>query len=155
MRIKIIAIGAKMSGWIEAGCNEYLKRMPSELNLEIIELPMGHRGKGADVQRAVAREGEVMLKAIGASDKVIALDMHGKYWSTEQLAVNLDQWQLSGDNFSLLVGGPDGLAQDCIKRANSQWSLSPLTLPHPLVRILLVEQFYRAATINAGHPYHR
>ena len=116
---------------------------------------MGHRGKGADVQRAIAREGEVMLKAIGMSDQVIALDIHGKYWSTEQLAINLDQWQLSGDNFSLLVGGPDGLAQDCIKRANSQWSLSPLTLPHPLVRILLVEQFYRAATINAGHPYHR
>ena len=144
-----------MSDWIEAGCNEYLKRMPSELNLEIIELPMGHRGKGADVQRAIAREGEVMLKAIGMSDQVIALDIHGKYWSTEQLAINLDQWQLSGDNFSLLVGGPDGLAQDCIKRANSQWSRSPLTLPHPLVRILLVEQFYRAATINAGHPYHR
>ena len=109
-----------MSDWIEAGCNEYLKRMPSELNLEIIELPMGHRGKGADLQRAIAREGEVMLKAIGMSDQVIALDIHGKYWSTEQLAINLDQWQLSGDNFSLLVGGPDGLAQDCIKRANSQ-----------------------------------
>jgi|TARA_B110000503_G_scaffold53778_1_gene86333 23S rRNA (pseudouridine1915-N3)-methyltransferase len=155
MRLKIIAIGAKMPSWIEAGCNEYLKRIPSELNLEIIELPMGHRGKGADVQRAVVREGEAMLKATGESDQVIALDIHGKYWSTAQLAVNLDQWQLSGDNFSLLIGGPDGLAQDCIKRADSHWSLSPLTLPHPLVRILLVEQLYRAVTINAGHPYHR
>ena len=126
MRIKIIAIGAKMSDWIEAGCNEYLKRMPSELNLEIIELPMGHRGKGADVQRAIAREGEVMLKAIGVSDQVIALDIHGKYWSTEQLAINLDQWQLSGDNFSLLVGGPDGLAQDCIKRPLAVCSLDTI-----------------------------
>ena len=86
---------------------------------------------------------------------VIALDVLGKPWSTEQLAKKLQQWQLSGDNFSLLIGGPDGLAAECLKRANSKWSLSALTLPHPLVRILLVEQIYRAGTINSGHPYHR
>ncbi|MCL4128444.1 UNVERIFIED_CONTAM: hypothetical protein GTU68_041739 [Idotea baltica] len=122
-----------MPDWVEAGCNEYLKRLPSELNLEIIELPL----------------------AIGEHDHVIALDVLGKPWSTEQLAEKLQHWQLSGDNFSLLVGGPDGLAPECLKRANSKWSLSALTLPHPLVRILLVEQIYRAGTINAGHPYHR
>lgn len=155
MRLKIIAIGTKMPDWVEAGCNEYLKRLPSELNLEIVELPLGQRGKGADVNRAISREGEAMLKAIGEQDHVIALDVLGKPWSTEQLAGKLQQWQLSGDNFSLLVGGPDGLAPDCLKRANSKWSLSALTLPHPLVRILLVEQIYRAGTINSGHPYHR
>lgn len=155
MRLRIIAVGTKMPDWVEAGCNEYLKRLPSELNLEIVELPLGQRGKGADINRAIQREGEAMLKAIGEHDHVIALDVLGKPWSTEQLAEKLQHWQLSGDNFSLLVGGPDGLAPECLKRANSKWSLSALTLPHPLVRILLVEQIYRAGTINAGHPYHR
>ena len=155
MRLRVIAVGTKMPDWVEAGCNEYLKRLPSELNFDIIELPLGQRGKGADINRAITREGEAMLKAIGEHDRVIALDVLGKPWSTEQLAGKLQQWQLSGDNFSLLVGGPDGLAPECLKRANSRWSLSTLTLPHPLVRILLVEQIYRAGTINAGHPYHR
>lgn len=144
-----------MPDWVEAGCHEYLKRLPSELNVEIIELPLGQRGKGADINRAVQREGESMLKAIGEHDHVIALDVLGKAWSTEQLADKLQQWQLSGDNFSLLIGGPDGLAKECLQRANSKWSLSALTLPHPLVRILLAEQLYRAGTINSGHPYHR
>jgi 23S rRNA (pseudouridine1915-N3)-methyltransferase len=155
VRLRIIAVGTKMPDWVSAGCNEYLKRLPSELNLEIVELPLGQRGKGADINRAITREGEAMLKAIGEHDHVIALDVLGKPWSTEQLADKLQQWQLSGDNFSLLVGGPDGLAPECLKRANSKWSLSALTLPHPLVRILLVEQIYRAGTINSGHPYHR
>jgi 23S rRNA (pseudouridine1915-N3)-methyltransferase len=155
VRLRIIAIGTKMPNWVEAGCNEYLKRLPPELNLEIIELPLGQRGKGSDINRAIQREGEAMLKAIGEQDHVIALDVLGKPWSTEQLAGKLQQWQLSGDNFSLLVGGPDGLAPECLKRANSKWSLSALTLPHPLARILLVEQIYRAGTINSGHPYHR
>ena len=155
MRLRIIAIGTKMPDWVDAGCNEYLKRLPSELNLEIVELPLGQRGKGADINRAIQREGEAMLKAIGEHDHVIALDVLGKPWSTKQLAEKLQHWQLSGDNFSLLVGGPDGLAPECLKQANSKWSLSALTLPHPLVRILLAEQIYRAGTINAGHPYHR
>ncbi len=155
MRLRVIAVGTKMPDWVEAGCNEYLKRLPSELNFDIIELPLGQRGKGADINRAINREGEAMLKAIGEHDHVIALDVLGKPWGTEQLADKLQQWQLSGDNFSLLVGGPDGLAPECLKRANSRWSLSALTLPHPLVRILLVEQIYRAGTINSGHPYHR
>jgi len=155
VRLRIIAVGTKMPDWVSSGCNEYLKRLPSELNLEIIELPLGQRGKGADINRAITREGDAMLKAIGDQDHVIALDVLGKPWSTEQLADKLQQWQLSGDNFSLLVGGPDGLAPECLKRANSKWSLSALTLPHPLVRILLVEQIYRAGTINSGHPYHR
>lgn len=155
MRLRILAVGTRMSDWVEAGCNEYLKRLPPELNVEIVELPLGQRGKGADIRRAIAREGEAMLRAIGEQDQVIALDVLGKPWSTRDLAGKLQQWQLSGDNFSLLVGGPDGLAPECLARANSRWSLSALTLPHPLVRILLAEQLYRAWSINAGHPYHR
>ena len=155
MRLRILAIGTKMPDWVESGCIEYLKRLPSELRVEIVELPLGQRGKGADIQRAIAREGEAMLKAIGERDQVIALEVTGKPWSTEDLAMKLQHWQGSGDNVSLLVGGPDGLAPGCLARANSRWSLSALTLPHPLVRIVLAEQLYRAWSINAGHPYHR
>ena len=125
------------------------------MKLELRELPLGKRGKGADIKRAIQSEGQQMLSAIPASDQVIALDVKGKPWSTEQLAVELRNWQLEGDNISLLVGGPDGLAPECLARANKRWSLSPLTLPHPLVRILLTEQIYRAWTINHNHPYHR
>lgn len=155
MRLRILAIGTKMPDWVEAGCNEYLKRLPPELRIEVVELPLGKRGKGADIQRAILREGEAMLKAIGERDQVIALEVQGKSWSTGDLAVNLQHWQGSGDNVSLLVGGPDGLAPACLARADSRWSLSALTLPHPLVRVLLAEQLYRAWSINAGHPYHR
>ena len=155
MRLRILAIGTKMPDGVEAGCNEYLKRLPPELRIEVVELPLGKRGKGADIQRAILREGEAMLKAIGERDQVIALEVQGKSWSTGDLAVNLKHWQGSGDNVSLLVGGPDGLAPACLARADSRWSLSPLTLPHPLVRVLLAEQLYRAWSINAGHPYHR
>jgi|TARA_R110002124_G_scaffold79773_5_gene211708 23S rRNA (pseudouridine1915-N3)-methyltransferase len=155
MRLRILAIGTKMPDWVESGCNEYLKRLPPELRIEVVELPLGKRGKGADIQRAILREGEAMLKAIGERDQVIALEVQGKSWSTGDLAVNLQHWQGSGDNVSLLVGGPDGLAPTCLARADSRWSLSPLTLPHPLVRVLLAEQLYRAWSINAGHPYHR
>ena len=155
MRLKIIAVGTKMPAWVEQGYGEYAKRLPPELKLEVVELALGQRGKGADLKRAIAKEGEAMMKAIDPRDHVIALDVKGKPWNTEQLADKLREWQGSGDNFSLLVGGPDGLAPECLMRANSRWSLSNLTLPHPLVRILLAEQIYRAWSINAGHPYHR
>mgnify|MGYP005995533927 FL=1 len=155
MRLRILAIGTKMPDWVESGCNEYLKRLPPELRIEVVELPLGKRGKGADIQRAILREGEAMLKAIGERDQVIALEVQGKSWSTGDLVVDLQHWQGSGDNVSLLVGGSEVMAPTCLARADSRWSLSPLTLPHPLVRVLLAEQLYRAWSINAGHPYHR
>lgn len=155
MRIRLIAVGTKMPSWVTQGVEEYTKRLPSELKFELKELPLGQRGKGADIKRAINTEGKQMLAAIGQHDQVIALDVKGKPWSTEQLALELRSWQREGDNISLLVGGPDGLAADCVQRANKKWSLSPLTLPHPLVRIVLAEQLYRAWTINNNHPYHR
>lgn len=101
------------------------------------------------------REGEAVLAAAGARDRVVALEVGGRPWSTEQLAEQLERWQLDGRDVSFLVGGPDGLAPECRARADQQWSLSPLTLPHPLVRILLAEQLYRAWSITRNHPYHR
>lgn len=155
MRLRIIAVGTKMPQWVGQGIDEYCKRLPPELKLEIKEIALGKRGKGADIQRAIRSEGQQMMAAIGERDKVIALDVKGKSWSTEKLAGELRNWQLEGDNISLLVGGPDGLAADCLQRANQRWSLSALTLPHPIVRVVLAEQLYRAWTINHNHPYHR
>jgi len=155
MHIRLLAVGTKMPKWVERGVDEYCKRLPPELKLEVKEIALGKRGKGADIRRAIASEGQQMQAAIGDRDRVVALDVKGKPWSTEQLAGNLRDWQLGGANISLLVGGPDGLAQECLDRADQHWSLSALTLPHPLVRIVLAEQLYRAWTINNNHPYHR
>lgn len=155
MRLRILAVGTRMPDWVTEGCKEYRKRLPPEIRVELVELPLGPRAKGQPVERAIEREGEAMLKAIQPGDGVIALDVPGKPWSTEQLARQLRAWQESGANHNLLIGGPDGLAPACLARADQSWSLSPLTLPHPLVRILVMEQLYRAWSINAGHPYHK
>jgi 23S rRNA (pseudouridine1915-N3)-methyltransferase len=155
MRISIVAVGTKMPAWIEAGVAEYRKRLPSEIQLDIREIALAQRGRNADLARAIQQEGAAMLAAIGARDTVIALEVLGKAVSTESLAGALRDWQMQGDNVSLLVGGPDGLAPECLARAGQRWSLSGLTLPHPLVRVLLAEQIYRAWSINNNHPYHR
>lgn len=144
-----------MPAWVEQGVNEYSKRLPPEIKFEIKEIPLGKRGKGADLKRAIAAEGQQMLALIPKADKVIALEVRGSAWGTEKLARELKSWHREGDNITLLVGGPDGLARECQARANQQWSLSALTLPHPLVRIVLAEQLYRAWAINNNHPYHR
>jgi 23S rRNA (pseudouridine1915-N3)-methyltransferase len=155
MRVSVIAVGTRMPAWVEQGVREYSQRMPREFNLQWREIPLARRagGGGADQQRA--REGEQMLRAIPAGDRVIALDVGGRSLSTGQLAQQLERWQMSGDSYSLLIGGPEGLAPACLERAGERWSLSALTLPHPLVRIILVEQLYRAWTITVNHPYHR
>jgi 23S rRNA (pseudouridine1915-N3)-methyltransferase len=155
MRISLIAVGTKMPAWVSQGVEEYGKRMPRELKLDWCEIPLARRGKGVNAQQLCTREGQQIIKAIPAGDKVIALDVLGKRLSTEQLAQQLEDWQMSGDNYSLLIGGPDGLSRECLERADRRWSLSDLTLPHPLVRILLAEQLYRAWTITVNHPYHR
>jgi len=155
MRLSIIAVGGKMPGWVAQGVSEYSKRMPRELQLAWREIPLARRTRDAKAQQLCAREGEQMLKAIPAGDRVVALDVLGERLSTPQLAKQLQAWQMSGDNYSLLIGGPDGLCEHCLDRANLRWSLSDLTLPHPLVRILLAEQLYRAWTITVNHPYHR
>lgn len=155
MRLRILAVGTRMPSWVSEGFNEYAKRLPPEIKIELVELPLGPRSKNQPADKAIAKEGEAMLRAIGIQDGVVALDVQGKPWSTEKLAQQLRNWQESGKNYNLLIGGPDGLAPECLARAEQSWSLSALTLPHPLVRIVLIEQLYRAWTLNAGHPYHK
>jgi 23S rRNA (pseudouridine1915-N3)-methyltransferase len=155
MRISIIAVGTKMPGWVSQGVEEYCRRLPREIKLEWREIPLAQRGKDSKPELLCEREGEQILKAIPVRDQVVALDVLGKRISTPALAEQLSAWQMSGDDYSLLIGGPDGLSPQCLERAQSKWSLSDLTLPHPLVRVLLAEQLYRAWTITVNHPYHR
>jgi 23S rRNA (pseudouridine1915-N3)-methyltransferase len=155
MRISVIAVGTRMPAWISQGIAEYSKRLPRELKLVWREIPLAKRGKEVGAAQSCAAEGELMLKAIPAGERVIALDVAGQRLSTEQLARQLESWQMMGDNYSFLIGGPEGLSPDCLARADQRWSLSDLTLPHPLVRVLLAEQLYRAWTITVNHPYHR
>ena len=155
MIIHLIAIGNRMDDWVNQGYQEYAKRLPPECRLNLIEIAAGKRGKNADLERIVQQEGERMLQAIPDHSQVIALDVKGKPWSTPQLAEQVAQWLPSGSDISLLVGGPEGLAAACVERAQQRWSLSALTLPHPLVRIVVAEQLYRAWSILKGHPYHR
>jgi 23S rRNA (pseudouridine1915-N3)-methyltransferase len=155
MRISIVAVGTKMPAWVNQAVEEYSRRLPRELNLQWREIPLARRVRDSKPEQLCEREGEQILKAIPASDKVIALDVEGKRISTAHLARQLESWQMSGANYSLMIGGPDGLSSQCLNRADMCWSLSDLTLPHPLVRVLLTEQLYRAWTITVNHPYHR
>jgi len=155
MNISLIAIGTRMPEWVNEGYREYARRLPRECRLKLTEIPLGQRARSKTVERAVAEEGKRMLAEISPGEHVIALDVKGRNWSTEQLAVQFQQWMLEGRGISLLVGGPDGLSAPCLERAQQRWSLSPLTLPHALVRVLLAEQLYRAWTVTVGHPYHR
>jgi 23S rRNA (pseudouridine1915-N3)-methyltransferase len=155
LKIHLIAVGTRMPDWVERGYREYAGRMPAQCRLELAEIPALKRGKGADLERITRREGERMLAAVPEGCRVLALDVGGRQWSTAQLARQLGAWLQGGRDLVLLVGGPEGLAPACRERAHGSWSLSPLTLPHPLVRIVVAEQLYRAWTVLKGHPYHR
>ena len=144
-----------MPAWVQAGYEEYAKRMPRNFKLHLVEINAPKRGKNADIARIKRDEGQKMLAAIPAGSTVIALEVNGRTWDTTELSKQMQRWQASGSDIALLVGGPDGLAKECQDRADQQWSLSKLTLPHPLVRILLAEQLYRAQSILNNHPYHR
>jgi 23S rRNA (pseudouridine1915-N3)-methyltransferase len=155
MRARLIAIGERMPGWVAEGFAEYRKRLSHELPLELVELKPGMRGKGRDDARAMQEEGIAILAALPQDIHVVALDGRGKNWSSEELAAQLARWRMTGRDLAFLIGGPDGHAPEVLARADQQWSLGPLTLPHMLVRLVLAEQLYRATTIMAGHPYHR
>lgn len=150
-----MAVGSKMPRWVEEGWNEYVKRLPAELPLDLVEIPLNTRGKNADIPRLIRQEGEAMLAKVVPGERIVTLEVTGKPWSTEQLATELERWRLDARSVCLMVGGPEGLAPEVCARSEQRWSLSPLTLPHPLVRILVAEQIYRAWTLLSGHPYHK
>lgn len=155
MRIRILTITHKQPAWIQEGYEEYAKRLPASCALELVNIPAEKRTPNSDLKRIALKEGEKMLNAIHPEHYVIALDVKGKSWSTENLAEKLAEWQQMGRHIDLLIGGPEGLSPECLKRAHEKWSLSPLTFPHILVKLILAEQIYRAWTILNNHPYHR
>ncbi|NVJ51760.1 MAG: 23S rRNA (pseudouridine(1915)-N(3))-methyltransferase RlmH [Gammaproteobacteria bacterium] len=155
MIIRLIAVGHKMPDWVTSGYQEYARRMPRECRLELHEIAAGKRGKQVDIKRIMAKEADAIKQAIHPNDHIVALDVEGKSWSTPQLAQQISAWQSLGQNIALLVGGPEGLTPELRQMAQQKWSLSGLTLPHPLVRILVAEALYRAWSVTANHPYHR
>ena len=155
MQIYIIAVGEKSPSWVEQGVNEYVARMPHECSVNIITVATTKRAKNISIQQAQQREQERLLKASPKNSFRVALDENGKSLSTLDLANNLKSWMQNSPNVILYIGGPDGFTQDFLKDVDLVWSLSLLTMPHMLVRLLLVEQIYRAWTVVQGHPYHR
>jgi 23S rRNA (pseudouridine1915-N3)-methyltransferase len=155
MKIQVLAIGQKMPDWVQQAVDEYTKRMPPHLHVEFREVAAEHRGKNADLKRIMEREGERLLLATPKGAYTVALDRSGKQLGTLDWAEQMKDWLSGGRDIAIMIGGPDGLPADVLQRCDAIWSLSRLTFAHPLVRVLLAEQLYRAWSITENHPYHR
>lgn len=155
MRLNIVAIGQSMPSWVTSGWTEYSKRFPRGFSMNLREVPAIKRSRNADIDSIRQREGEALLAVVPPSSYLVALDELGNQWSTFELSAHMTEWMQTSRDVTFLIGGPDGLSTACRDRAKTCWSLSKLTLPHPLVRVVLAEQLYRAWTITQNHPYHR
>jgi 23S rRNA (pseudouridine1915-N3)-methyltransferase len=153
--IRLLAAGTRLPSWVRDGYGDYAGRLGPEIRLELVEIAVAHRGRNADIARLRAEEGRRMLAAISPRTHVAALDLGGRQLSTEQMARWLSTRLGDGRDVAMLVGGPDGLDPTCLERADSTLSLSALTFPHGLVRVIVAEQLYRALSLLKGHPYHR
>ena len=155
MKVHLVAVGTRMPAWVTEGFDEYARRMPREFPLNLVEIPPQRRTRNADIGRIREMECRKLLDALPRGCRCIALDERGERWTTRELAARIEAWLADGRDVALLAGGPDGLGRACLQGAETHWSLSPLTLPHPLVRVLVAEQLYRAWSLLQGHPYHR
>ncbi len=155
MQIHIIAIGTRMPSWVNDGVAEYAKRMPLDFKIRFSEIPAEKRLKNSNLAKIMHIESEKLFAAIPSHDYKIALDRKGLALDTLDIAKNLGKFRDLGQNLSFLIGGPEGISEAVLGKVDALWSLSKLTLPHPLVRIVLAEQFYRAWSIISAHPYHR
>ena len=155
MQLLVAAVGQRMPRWVNEAWTEYARRMPPGMGLSLREIALAKRGKNADTNRLTAVESSALHAAMPSRARIIALDVKGQGWSTEKLALNLEEWMGEGRDVGFMIGGPDGISPDIMQKADNRWSLGPLTLPHPLVRVVLAEQLYRAWTISQNHPYHR
>lgn len=154
MKLRILSVGHKIPNWVETACAEYTKRMPHEMTVEIVEIKPDKRAAGKNSAQVQEVEGKRIIEA-ARRDYLIALDEHGQEVNTLQLADRMKNWLSGGRDVALVVGGADGLHADIKARADWLWSLSKLTLPHGMVRVLLAEQLYRAHSVINNHPYHR
>jgi 23S rRNA (pseudouridine1915-N3)-methyltransferase len=154
MRVRVIAVGARMPRWVDEVFAEYTRRLGSKLAVSLTEVAAGSRA-GGRASSATRTEGGRLLAALREDDFVVVLDERGQQLSTRELAQWLHKRMHNGRDVAFVIGGPDGLTADVLQRSDFTWSLSQLTLPHALVRVILAEQLYRAHTVLAGHPYHR
>jgi len=158
MRVRVIAVGTRLPAWVNSGFADYQRRLRGADALELVEIPLARRAAGAAgavAERAMAAEAAHILARLEPREFVVALEERGQLFTTVQLRDWLAQRRRSGAPLAFILGGPDGLAPAVLERSQLRWSLSPLTFPHGLARVLLAEQLYRASTLLAGHPYHR
>ncbi|MBL8226750.1 MAG: 23S rRNA (pseudouridine(1915)-N(3))-methyltransferase RlmH [Chromatiales bacterium] len=155
MRIKLLAVSSRLEDWLREGIESYAARLPREFRLEIEDIPLASRSPGTDPAVALEKEGARLLARLRPREHVVALDERGEQWTSRELAVQLARWREDHGQVALLIGGPEGFDPAVRRRASQAWSLSRLTLPHALVKLLVVEQLYRAVTIQKGHPYHK
>lgn len=155
MKARLVAVGERAPGWVSEGFSEYQKRLSHWLPLELVEVAPGIRGKGRDAVRAQLDEGQRVIAALPKNAYVVLLEGRGKNLSSEQLAGRLEYWRQQGRDLAFLIGGPEGHSPEVLAKADEQWAIGALTLPHMLVRLIVAEQIYRAASLLANHPYHR
>jgi len=155
VHIRILAVGDRQPSWVDDGFGKYTDRFPRDWKFRIDTVPTARRNKNDKSQAAKGVEGEQILAKLNASEQVVLLDEQGKQLTSKMLAARLADWQRERRDLCFIVGGPDGVSDACRQRADFVWSLSELTLPHGLVRVLLAEQLYRAWSLQTGHPYHR
>jgi len=153
--MRLVAVGDRQPGWVDAACSDYVGRLPRGWKFSLRTIATSRRRRQGDIELARNEEGERILKELRAGERAVVLDETGTALSSTDLAARVADWQADGRDVCFVIGGPDGLADGCLERADFVWSLSALTLPHGLARIVCVEQLYRAASLNAGHPYHR
>lgn len=154
MKLRIVALGHRMPGWVAAGFDDYARRLPREFALDLVELKPEPRERGRTVAQILAAEALRIAPAC-AGLRCVALDEHGEAWSTREFALRLGRWRDAGHDIAFLIGSADGLSSEVKSQATAVMALSAMTLPHGLVRVLLAEQIYRAVSVLAGHPYHR
>ena len=155
IKLTIITVGKKVPAWIQAGYQEYYKRLPRELNLRLVEIPSARRFKNASIDKLLQQEAKTLLREIPKNTRIILLDERGKKQTTLRLSNELRVWIDTGQDYCFIIGGADGVHGTVFDAADERWSLSDYTLPHALVRVFLIEQIYRAWCILTNHPYHR
>ena len=155
LRVELVAVGTKPPSWVLEGIEQYVSRMRRECRFYIREIKTSDRNRKLSVAEHQEAEAEAILAALQPSARIVAMDSRGKNWSTEQLAQKIENWSQTTSHLQFVIGGPDGLSRAVLDRADDTWSLSALTFPHFLVRVLLSEQIYRALMVNANHPYHK
>jgi 23S rRNA (pseudouridine1915-N3)-methyltransferase len=155
VKLHILAVGDRVPRWVSEACADYMQRFPPHCPVSIKAVPTPRRGRNPDIARLKQKEFQSMSAGVPKGAPIIALQENGRAWTTDRLARNLESWMHTEKDVAFLIGGPDGHAPAALETAREKWSLSALTLPHALVRIIVVEQLYRALSILSDHPYHR